>query len=1153
MRPNAVTLDDKFDQLEGQVFLTGLQALVRLPIMQRRRDLDAGLNTAGYVTGYRGSPVGRYDLELWRAKKHLEENHIKFLPAVNEDLGATAVWGTQEVGVFPNAKYDGVFSIWYGKGPGLARSVDVFKHANLAGAWGKGGVLAVVGDDPGATSSAFANPSEFTFMDIMMPVIHPAGIEEFIELGLHGFALSRFCGLWVGFKTEADTVESSGTIMLASEKPEIIIPANFVMPDGGLNTRVGEFAMPAEYRQYHYKLDAARAYARANNLNRVVIDPPKARLGIAASGKSYMDVRQALRLLGIDDDRAEALGIRVFKLGMIWPLEPAGVDDFASGLDEILIVEEKRAFIETQIKEHFYNDRANAPRIVGKTDENGHPLLPEHGVHTPEMVARAIGERLLGLTGDESLRNRLEGLHMPGTHTGSEAITVRTPYFCSGCPHNTSTKVPDGSRAVGGVGCHFMAAFMDRNVHGWTHMGGEGATWIGQSPFTETEHVFQSLGDGTYFHSGLMAIRAAIAAEVNITYKLLFNDAVAMTGGQPVDGPLSVPMITRQVAAEGVERIAVVSDEPNKYPSGSDFAPGVTFHHRSELNEVQKELREWPGVTVMVYDQVCAAEKRRRRKRGTFPDPDKRIFINTDVCEGCGDCVVASNCLSVVPVDTEFGSKRAIEQFSCNKDYSCLNGFCPALVTVEGGKPKRAAGPDLATLADPPAPARADTQTPFSILVTGVGGTGVITVGAIVGMAAHIEGRAVTILDNTGMSQKGGAVMSHIRVADRQQDLDSTRIAAGAADLVLGCDGVVASTGGVLDAMAEGKTQAVLNMHKMITADNVRDRTFDFDMARMAALVEGTVGSDAVDRVDANRLAGALMGDTVAANTLMLGYAVQKGLIPVSLDALEQAFRLNGVAVEGNLQALRLGRIAAHDMGAIEELLSATAGSVPAEPETLQTIVDRRASELTRYQDAAYAQRYRALVERVRSAEEAVAAGKTDLAEAVARYYYKLLAYKDEYEVARLYTNGRFEKRLAGAFDGDLKVTYHLAPPILNRPGADGRPQKRALRHSVRLLFPLLAKLKRLRGTRLDPFGYNHERKVERGLIAEYEAVVEALIAGLDAGNHNLAVEIARLPDEIRGYGPVKDTSITKTKAREADLLAQFRDPASAPTARAAE
>jgi indolepyruvate ferredoxin oxidoreductase len=1145
MTSNVVTLDDKYLAERGQVFMSGLQALVRLPIEQHKRDAANGLNTAGFISGYRGSPVGRYDMELWRAKALLKQNNITFVPGVNEDLAATSIWGTQEVNVFPGAKYDGVFGIWYGKGPGLARSMDAFKHGNQAGAFEKGGVLAIVGDDHGATSSAFALPSEFSFMDALMPVIYPAGMTEFIEMGLLGFGLSRTCGLWVGYKTEADTVEASGTLILDPDEPKIIKPRDLKIPEGGMSTRVGELAIPAETRQYKYKLEAAKAYARANGLNKIVLDAPKARLGIVSAGKSYLDVRRALRILGIDEKRAQALGIRLLKLGMIWPLEPNIAQTLAKGLEEVFVIEEKRAFIETQMKELLYNSRDKAPRIIGKTDETGAELLPPYGTHTPEQLARLIGKRLLAMHGDDSaLAERMAFLDSVGGHTGSETIVARTPYFCSGCPHNTSTRVPEGSRAVGGVGCHFMAVWMDRDVYGWTHMGGEGATWIGQAPHTTTKHVFQSLGDGTYYHSGLMAIRAAKAAGINITYKILFNDAVAMTGGQPVDGPLTVPMISRQVYDEGVERIAVVSDEPDKYPIGSHFAPGVTFHHRRDLDEVQRELRDWPGVSALIYDQTCAAEKRRRRKRGTFPDPDKRIFINQEVCEGCGDCVEQSNCLSVVPVDTEFGQKRMIDQHSCNKDYSCLNGFCPALVSVQGGRPKRAKMPTLSELKDPPAPERARTDEPYSVLVTGIGGTGVITVGAILGMAAHIEGKGCTILDMTGMSQKGGAVVSHIRIADATTDLDTNRISAGGADLVIGADALVASTGSALDTMAKGRTSVLLNEHKTITGASVVDRTFSFETARLRSMVEDTVGADHVFSFNANKLAAALVGDAIASNTFMLGYAIQKGLIPIGLEAIEEAFRLNAVAVESNLHALRMGRIAAHDPAAVEALLDGMKPkSADKISETLDEVIARRVEQLTQYQDAAYAARYTGLVESVRAAEAKAVKGKTDLTEAVARYYYKLLAYKDEYEVARLYTDGRFQDRLAAAFDGNLKVTWHLAPPILGDSEDGKRPRKRPFRTLARIAFPLLARMKRLRGTKLDVFGYHPERKAERALISEYEATLATVLEHLAPAKHAMAVELASIPDLIRGFGPVKTANITKAKAHEAELIKAYTAP----------
>jgi len=1154
MTSNVVTLDDKYIAERGQVFMSGLQALVRLPIEQQKRDAANGLNTAGFISGYRGSPLGRYDMELWRAKALLKPRNITFVPGVNEDLAATSIWGTQEVNLFPDAKYDGVFGIWYGKGPGLARSMDAFKHGNQAGAYKNGGVLAIVGDDHGAISSAFALPSEFSFMDALMPVIYPAGMQEFIEFGLLGFGLSRTSGLWVGYKTESDTVEASGTLDLDPDKPKLVRPRDIEVPEGGMSTRVGEMAIPAETRQFKYKLEAAKAFARANEFDRLILDAPKARLGIITAGKSYLDVRRALRILGIDDKRAKALGIRLLKLGMIWPMEPTVSGKFARGLEEIFVIEEKRAFIETQMKELLYHDRAKGPRIVGKTDETGAELLPPYGVHTPEFLAGAIGRRLLAMHKDDgALKERLAFLKSIGGHTGSEKIVSRTPYFCSGCPHNTSTKVPEGSRAVGGVGCHFMAVWMDRDVHGWTHMGGEGATWIGQAPHTNTKHIFQALGDGTYYHSGLMAIRAAIAADINITYKILFNDAVAMTGGQPVDGPLSVPVISRQIADEGVGRIAIVSDEPDKYPINAGFAPDVTFHHRSALDDVQRELRDWPGVSALIYDQTCAAEKRRRRKRGTFPDPDKRVFINQEVCEGCGDCVEQSNCLSVVPLETEFGQKRTIDQHSCNKDFSCLNGFCPALVSVSGGRPKRAATPTVSGLQEPPAPERARTGEPYGILVTGIGGTGVITVGAILGMAAHIEGKSCTILDMTGMSQKGGAVVSHIRIAETGAELDTNRISAGGADLVIGADALVASTGGALDTMAKGRTSVLVNEHKTVTGASVVDRTFDFETARLRSMVEETVGADRVFSFNANKLAAALVGDAIASNTFMLGFAVQKGLIPVGLEAIEDAFRLNAVAVESNLHALRMGRIAAHEPEAVEALLdSMKPKSGDAISKTVDEVIKRRVTQLTDYQNAAYAARYTGLVERVRTAEDATAKGKTDLTQAVARYYYKLLAYKDEYEVARLYTDGRFQARLAAAFDGDLKVTWHLAPPTLGGAQDGKRPPKRAYRTFARLAFPLLARMRRFRGTKLDFFGYHPERKAERRLITEYESLIATVLQQLTGSNHAMAIELASIPELIRGFGPVKDANIVKAKAHEAELLKAFTSPGK-PAAAAAE
>ncbi|MGF1626518.1 MAG: indolepyruvate ferredoxin oxidoreductase family protein [Alphaproteobacteria bacterium] len=1158
----AVTLDDKYEREDGRVYLTGTQALVRLPMMQRRRDEAAGLNTACFVTGYRGSPLGGLDQQMWAAAAFLKRHHIVFRGGVNEDMAATAIWGTQQVGLFQGPKYDGVFAMWYGKGPGVDRSGDVFKHANLAGTSPHGGVLALAGDDHQAKSSTTAHQSDFAFLDANMPLLSPAGVQELIDFGLYGIAMSRFSGCWVGFKCVGDTMDSAASVSVDPHRVPIVLPEGVAMPPGGLNLRFPDPFLEQEKRLHQFKVPAAMAFARANGIDRVLYRPKNARLGIVTVGKSYLDVRQALDDLHIDEAEAERLGIALYKVGMIYPLEPVGLTEFAAGLDEVLVVEEKRALIETQAKEALYNlPDGRRPRLFGKRDEEGAWMLPSDGELTPARIARTIARRLKGLgIESESISRRMAWFDAKERALDSHpAPLARPPHYCSGCPHNTSTVVPEGSIQLAGIGCHYMVVLMDRNAITFSQMGGEGVAWTGASPFSETRHVFTNLGDGTYFHSGIMAIRAAVAAaDVNITYKILYNDAVAMTGGQPVDGPLSVPQITRQVAAEGVNRIAVVSDEPDKYPRGTDFAPGVTIHHRDDLEAVQREMRESPGVTVIVYDQTCAAEKRRRRKRGTYPDPAKRVVINELVCEGCGDCSVKSNCLSVVPVDTEFGRKRAIDQSSCNKDYSCLRGFCPSFVTVEGGalrKPKtlqRADGADRWTIALPE-PALPPTAEPYGIVVTGIGGTGVVTIGALIGMAAHIEGKGVSVMDMTGLAQKGGAVVSHIRIADRPEQLHAVRIAAGGADLLLGCDIVTSAAFDTLAKTTAGETRAVINDERTITGAFTRNPDFVFPDQGLRDAIADAVGPEATEFIAATRLATALLGNSIATNLFMLGYAWQKGTVPVGEAALMQAIELNKVAVDANKRAFLWGRRAAVDMAAVEAL-SRPAKAEPAAPATLDDLVARRVEFLTGYQNAAYAARYQALVDRAAQAEKAKAPGMTGFAEAVARYYFKLLAYKDEYEVGRLHSDRTFLARIQEQFEGDYKLKYHLAPPLLAKTDpVTGHPRKKTYGPWMLRAFRLLARLRRLRGTPFDVFGYSEERRTERRLIAEYEAVVAELIDRLSHDSHPLVVEIARLPEQIRGYGHVKERHRLAAKAKEADLLATLRNNAGRPLTQAAE
>jgi indolepyruvate ferredoxin oxidoreductase len=1163
-----VTLDDKYALSSGRVFLTGTQALVRLPIMQQQRDVAEGLNTAGFISGYRGSPLGAYDQQLWRARTFLEQANVRFEPGLNEDLAATAIWGTQQCQLFGDSNFEGVFGIWYGKGPGVDRSGDVLRHANLAGTANYGGVLCLAGDDHICKSSTTAHQSEYAFVHAMMPVLHPASVQELLDLGLHGIAMSRYCGAWVAFKILTDTVDTSTSVYVDPDRISIALPdsSEFDLPPGGLNIRHEPVApLEQEERLHRFKLEAARAYCRKNNLDRTIVDSPAGRLGIVTCGNAYLGVMQALADLGINAAQAGQLGLKVHKVAMTWPLEPEGIRAFATGLEELLVIEEKRGLVESQLKEQLYDVRhEHRPRIVGKHDEYGKMLLPAYGELATSRIAQVIVQRLKQLPGEYPIagnarvESRLEALLKQDMQKANPSLdVVREPYFCSGCPHNTSTKIPQGSTALAGIGCHYMAQWMDRNTVAPTHMGGEGATWIGRAPFATTRHVFVNMGDGTYQHSGLLAIRAAVAAKVNVTYKILFNDAVAMTGGQPLDGMISVPSIARQVSAEGVKNIVVATDEPEKYSGAKQLPHGVTVQHRNKLDRIQRQLRETDGCTVLIYDQVCAAEKRRRRKRGTYPDPPKRVFINELVCEGCGDCSIASNCLSIVPQDTVYGRKRRIDQASCNTDFSCIDGFCPSFVTVHGATVRKPMvrvpfsadalreADRFSHLPNPRLPSLA--ERPYGILVTGIGGTGIVTIGAILGMAAHLESKGCSVLDMAGLAQKGGPVTSHIRIAQTPDDIHCVKLSNGGADLLLASDMIVASCDETLCQTERTRTAAVINEHQAITGDFTRDPDWIFPMEKTASVLREAVGSDKCRFVNASKLATALVGDSMATNMIMLGYAFQEGLIPLSAQAIEKAIELNGVATAANIQAFFWGRLAAQDMGAVEGVMG-TAHPEYENPqhsrtsENLDEIIESRIEYLTHYQNARYATRYRDLVHRVSELESQVTQ-RDSLAHAVARYYFKLLAYKDEYEVARLYTSGQFLDQLRKQFEGNCKIRFHLAPPLFARRDEDsGYLLKQEFGSWVFGVFKVLAKLKFLRGTKLDVFGYTQERKQERRLIADYEDTIGNILGRLNRVNHDPAVELAELPERIRGFGHVKRRHISEANERKKTLLQQFRN-----------
>jgi len=1159
MTLRSVSLDDKYDLAQDRVLVTGYQALIRALLMQKERDRRSGLNTAGYVTGYRGSPLGGLDQQMMRAQRFLSAHDVKFQPGINEELAATALWGTQQAELRGEGKFDGVFGMWYGKGPGVDRSGDVFRHANMAGTSKNGGVLALMGDDHTAESSTTAHQSEFHFVDVMMPILNPAGVQEIIDYALYGWAMSRFSGAWTALKCMHETVESTGVVDGNLDRVKIVMPDDFRMPDGGLNVRLNDTILGMEARLHDFKRDAMLAFVGANKLNRIITSGGRSpKIGVITTGKAYLDVRQAFDELGIDEIKCNDLGLRLFKIACPWPIARKELADFASGLDLIIVVEEKRSLIEVQVREELYGTK-NQPACIGKKDERGNWLFPVKGALDPNDVAICIGERLLHYAANDELAANVARLKAAQKSLAETTdVAQRIPYFCSGCPHNTSTRVPEGSRAYAGIGCHYMSQWMERKTLGFTQMGGEGANWIGEAPFSKTPHVFQNLGDGTYNHSGYLAIRAAIASGVNMTYKILFNDAVAMTGGQANDGGLTVDQIARQVAAEGAKRVVLVTDEPWKYPKATEWPRGLTIHHRDDLDTVQRELTTVPGVSVLIYDQTCAAEKRRRRKRGTFPDPDKRVVINDLVCEGCGDCGVKSNCVSVQPLMTEWGRKRTIDQSSCNKDYSCLKGFCPSFVTVHGAKLKK--GESIAEPAEwvaLPAPSIPLINHPYGIIVTGVGGTGIVTVGAIIGMAANLEGKGAGIIDMAGLAQKGGAVYSYIRIANAVEDIHAIRVAAGGADLVIGGDIVVLGTKKVLGAIKQGHTKVVANTAEFLPGDFTRNADFSLPTERLKRAITGHAGKEQSHFIDAGRFATALLGNSIGANMFMLGYAYQLGALPLSAEAIEKAIEMNGEAVAMNIAAFRYGRRAAVDPRALESL-------VKPRPElqneslrlsqSFDETVQRRVEFLTAYQSARYARRYRKWVEKVRAAEAEKVPGQCGLAEAVARYLFKLMAYKDEYEVARLFSDTSFIERAKSSFDGDnLRFEFHLAPPLLARiDKATGEPKKMSFGPWMLTVFGALSKLRFLRGTPLDPFGHTFERRTERQLINDYEGLLTTIVAELTPGNHQAAVALAAIPEKIRGYGPIKQKHLAAAKAEEAALREQFHSGAT-PFLKAAE
>ncbi|WP_434645303.1 indolepyruvate ferredoxin oxidoreductase family protein [Achromobacter piechaudii] len=1142
-------LADNLTRESGRIFLTGTQALVRIMLTQARVDRQRGLNTAGFVSGYRGSPLGGVDMAMWKSKKALDANKISFLPGINEDMAATAVMGTQQAGVRDDRNVDGVFAMWYGKGPGVDRAGDALHHGNAAGASRSGGVLVVVGDDHTAVSSSIPHASEASLIGWQMPIVHPTSIDEYETFALWGWALSRYAGTWVAFKAVSETIESGHSFTPAPVQ-HYDMPADPDMPPESLEYSARDFLSLAVETRMNLRMKAVAAFARRHSIDRLTCPAPKATVGIVTVGKAHLDTMEALSRLGVDTVTANA-PVRIYKPGLTWPLDAERLMEFARGLSHILVIEEKGAVVESQIKDLLFN-LPERPSVIGKKGFDGETLVPSAGQLRPSLLAAPLaawlsrsaglplGADLAAFECQSALSNDADGMR-------------RRPYFCSGCPHSTSTKVPEGSQALSGVGCHYMAAWMDRDTGGLTQMGGEGVDWIGLSRYTKMPHIFQNMGEGTYYHSGYLAIRQAVAARANITYKILFNDAVAMTGGQPVDGPISVPQICQQLRGENVARIVVTSDEPEKY-QGVDLGPNIKVHHRRELDAVQRELREIAGVTVLIHDQTCAAEKRRRRKKNQFPDPARRMLINSAVCEGCGDCGVQSNCLSVVPLETPYGRKRAIDQSSCNKDYSCVEGFCPSFVSVMGGKPRKSAAPKtdqehLQRLIEQlPQPGTPSLDRPYRLLVAGMGGTGVITIGAIVSMAAHLEGLSAAVLDLTGLAQKGGTVVSHIRLAPAGAPAGPVRLDWQQADAAILCDPVASVAPDSLGALRRGHTQVTVNTYVAPVSEFTRNPDAAMRPEALLAKIRHAVGDANTAAIDAHEAALALFGDSILSNMFMLGYAWQRGGVPLSQAAINRAIELNGVAVAANRAAFDSGRLAAHQPDALDSALRPRAQVVQLHvPESFDRAVSRRVEDLTAYQDARYARTYQDVVEAVAARERELApeAKTPRLAMAVARGLFKLMAYKDEYEVARLYTGEAFQAQLKGQFEGDYSLRFHMAPPIFARKDPrTGVPRKMTLGPRTMSALKLLTRLKGLRGTWFDPFGHTAERKMERALVAEYRQTIDQLLVGLTRDNIAQAATIAGLAETIRGYGHVKAASVEKYRTQLGRLMQSYMAPA---------
>jgi indolepyruvate ferredoxin oxidoreductase len=1125
-----ISLDDRYDLTKSPVLLNGTQALVRLMLMQKARDKAAGLNTAGLVTGYRGSPLSSVDTHMKRAAPQLTAADVTFQDGLNEDLAATALWGAQQAELRGEGKFDGVFGLWYGKGPGVDRTGDVMRHANMAGTSANGGVLMAMGDDHTGESSTTLHQSDFAAVDAMIPVLSPAGVQEILDYGLFAYALSRYAGVWAGLKCMKDTIEVTSVVNADPHRLTFVEP-DFAKPEGGLGIRLVDKPVDQEARLHDYKRFAAEAFGRANKIDKRMHGKLDAKIGIVAAGKNWLDLVHSLSLLDLDEAECERLGITTYKVGMVWPLDMLSFHDWAEGLDLIIVVEEKRKLLEVQIKEAIFDDRKGR-RVYGWKDGDGNEMFPTRFALEPVMIAQNLGKvfEQEGCVTDRLGAARASIDETTKTENAPE-IASRLAYFCSGCPHNSSTKIPEGSRAYAGIGCHYMVQWMDRDTLGYTHMGGEGANWIGEAPFSTREHVFQNIGDGTYNHSGIQAIRAAIATDTSMTYKILYNDAVAMTGGQTNDGGLDLYRIAAEVQAMGVEELAVVHDE-KEYVDPAKLPAGISISPRSDLLDVEVRLSKINGVTALLYVQTCAAEKRRRRRRGLFPDPDKRMLINTSVCEGCGDCGVQSNCVSILPAETEFGRKRAIDQSSCNKDFTCLDGFCPSFVSLEGVTPKKSATREI-TMPDLPQPDLPGIDYTYNVVITGVGGTGVVTIGALLAMAANLDGKGAGMMEMAGLAQKGGAVLIHCRIAEKPEDINAIRVAIAEADAVIGGDLVTTVGTKTLSLMKKGRTKAVVNDFDAVTGDFTRDTNFRLPGERLSLSLTAKLGDAAVQFADFTQLARALMGDSIYSNMMCLGAAWQRGLLPLSQASIVRAIELNGTAIERNKQAFEYGRWAAEHPKNAKAIVHAPEDDVLSFEQRLA----QRVQNLTSFQNAALGAKFENAVTKV---------DDDKLREAVMVSYHQLLAYKDEYEVARLHVEN-LQQQIADNFDGNAKVTFYFAPPFLAKKGSNGQPVKRAFGQWVGPVLKMLAKLKGLRGTPFDVFGYSADRCLERELIAQFESDMVELELQMTPANRHIVLELLQVPQTIRGYGHVKQRNANAAAKRRAELWLQMKTPKDVP------